>query len=411
MNPSDPRMRGFEHRADVADVLALLEERIVPLPPESIATQDAASRVVVESVTSPVDLPGFDRSAMDGYALRGEDTFGATDYAPLRFEIIGSALPGEPFDGSIGKDQAVRITTGAPIPDGADAVLMVESTAAGDDPTSMNARAAVTPGKNISRRGEDVEAGVELVAAGRRLRPQDIAVCVAAGVAGLSVHRRPRVDVVVNGNELLSPGLEPREALVVDSNGPMLAALVERDAGTPVLFPPVPDHIETLEQVVEGSSGDVMLIAGGSSVGPEDHVPQVIAKLGELVVHGIAMRPSSPAGIGFVGDRPIFLLPGNPVSCLCAYDFFAGPSIRALGGLSRDWPYRTTTLPLARKLSSAAGRVDYARVRVVDGGVEPLMVSGASILSSATRADGVVIVPRDDEGIEAGTEVTVHLYG
>jgi molybdopterin molybdotransferase len=158
------------------------------------------------------------------------------------------------------------------------------------------------------------------------------------------------------------------------------------------------------------ADADVVLFSGGTSVGQEDHVPSVLAELGELSVHGVALRPASPTGLGFLGGRPVFLLPGNPVSCLCAYDLFAGPALRRLGGRPPDLPYRACTLPLARKISSAVGRVDYVRVRIVEGHVEPLATSGASILSSTTRADGFVLVPRDSEGNAAGERVEAFLY-
>jgi molybdopterin molybdotransferase len=158
------------------------------------------------------------------------------------------------------------------------------------------------------------------------------------------------------------------------------------------------------------ADADVLLVSGGSSVGREDHAPRLLAELGQLAVHGIAMRPSSPTGMGRLGHRLVFLLPGNPVSCLCAYDFFAGRAIRALGGLSRNWPYRCSRAPLARKLVSVVGRVDYARVRAKDEAVEPLAISGASVLSSTTRADGFVLVPSDSEGYPAGAQVDVYWY-
>jgi molybdopterin molybdotransferase len=153
-----------------------------------------------------------------------------------------------------------------------------------------------------------------------------------------------------------------------------------------------------------------VLVSGGSSVGQEDHAPRLVAELGELAVHGVALRPASPVGLGFIQGRPVFLLPGNPVSCLCGYDFFAGPALRRLGGRSMDWPYRTRTLPLARKIVSAVGRVDYVRVAIREGRVEPVATSGAAILSSTTRADGFVVVARDSEGFAAGADVEVLLY-
>jgi molybdopterin molybdotransferase len=170
------------------------------------------------------------------------------------------------------------------------------------------------------------------------------------------------------------------------------------------------DDPNTIREALLAPGADMILLSGGSSVGSEDYAPQLLAELGELAVHGVAMRPSSPAGIGRIGDTLVFLLPGNPVSCLCAYDFFAGRAIRLLGGRLPDWPHRTRRCAVARKIVSAIGRVDYCRVRLVDDRVEPIALSGASILSSTTRADGFVIVPAESEGYGPETEVTVFLY-
>jgi molybdopterin molybdotransferase len=242
------------------------------------------------------------------------------------------------------------------------------------------------------------------------LRPQDLGVLSSAGVSDVRVIRKPRVRLVVTGNELLPTGSRPHGSRIVDANGPMLAALVERDGGV-VDFPGlVPDEHDAILDALHATA-DVVIVSGGSSVGIEDLAPTLVAQNGTLAVHGIAMRPSSPTGIGLVGDRLVFLLPGNPVSCLCAYDFFAGRAIRALGGRTKTWPYRSIRAPLTRKLSSQIGRLDYARVRVIDGAVEPLAISGASVLSSTTRADGFVIVPADSEGFAPRAEVDVWLYG
>jgi molybdopterin molybdotransferase len=401
-------MRGFKRRAEVADVLRLLEERVKPLEPRRVPSFNAHGRVLAERVTSPVAVPGFDRAAMDGFAVRGEDTFGASELAPLALRLAGMSVPGSPALGSVGRGEAMPIMTGAPMPPGADAVLMAEDAQGAGD--SVRATAAVPPGKNVSKRGEDIREGEVIFEPGRTLRPQDLGMLAACGIAHVRVRAWPSVTVFATGAELLAPGASPRGCCIVDSNTPMLASLVERDGGS-VAEHGIRHDENQLRQSLQASTSDVILVSGGSSVGREDFVPSIVRELGELPVHGVAMRPSSPTGVGFIGGRPVFLLPGNPVSCLCAYDFFAGPTIRALGGRSRDWPYRRVDLPLARKITSEAGRVDYARVRVVDGKVEPLMVSGAGILSSTTRADGFVIVPRDAEGIPEDATVTVYLYG
>ena len=403
----DVRMRGFARRQSVERAIAWLDAQLQPLDPEPVPLRMAARRVLAESITSNVDVPGFDRATMDGYALAAESTEGATSYNRLPLTVIGDSLPGHPFSHHVGAGQAVRIMTGAPMPQGCDAVLpaeWVDSTEA-----TVVAVAAVSPGKHVGRRGEDVTRGTALLPVGRRLRPQDLGVLSSIGVEQVHVYRRPRVRLVITGNELLPAGSRPHGHCIVDANGPMLAALVERDGGL-VDFPSlVPDeHDAILDSLY--TDADVVIVSGGSSVGLEDLAPTLLASHGELAVHGIAMRPSSPTGFGRLEHRLVFLLPGNPVSCLCAYDFFAGRAIRALGGLSKAWPYHSIIAKLARKISSPIGRLDYARVRLVDGDVEPIAVGGASILSSTTRADGFVIVPADTEGFAQGSEVEVWLY-
>jgi molybdopterin molybdotransferase len=231
----------------------------------------------------------------------------------------------------------------------------------------------------------------------------------AIGIGEVRVVRKPRVRLVVTGNELLPAGSSPHGHSIVDANGPMLSALAERD-GAVVDFPSlVPDERDAIVRALHADA-DVIIVSGGSSVGIEDLAPSLLAADGELMVHGIAMRPSSPTGFGRLDHRLVFLLPGNPVSCLCGYDFFAGRAIRALGGRTKSWPYRSVVAPLARKISSPIGRLDYARVQLVHDLVEPLSIGGASVLSSTTRADGFVIVPDDSEGFGAGAEVEVWLY-
>jgi molybdopterin molybdotransferase len=299
--------------------------------------------------------------------------------------------------------------TGAPMPPGADAVLPAELAEVDPGSGRVWAVAEVSPAKNVGVRGEDVACGVTVLAAGRVLRPQDVGVLSSIGCDRVPVVRRPRIRLVVTGNELLPAGSRPQPFRVTDANGPMLAALAARDGGV-VTFPGLtPDDAGSILEALQAEA-DVIVVSGGSSVGVEDLAPSLLAAHGELAVHGIAMRPSSPTGLGRLDHRLVFLLPGNPVSALCAYDFFAGRAIRALGGRSRDWPYRLVTGTLVRKISSAIGRLDYARVRIEDGRVTPLSVSGASVLSSTTRADGFVVVPDDSEGFAAGADVNVWLY-
>lgn len=408
-------MRGFRDRDDAQTVLQLLRARIQPLAAETIVPWSAAGRVLASAIHADIDVPPFTRAAMDGYALRGRETFGAGPFNPLELAVVGAALPGKPYAGVVAEGQAVRIMTGAPVPEGADAVLPAE--AAEEVADRLRVVDAVPPGRHIGRRGEDIPRGAVVLSAGRVLRPQDLGVLASLGVERIAVIRQPVVAVLITGDELLPRGAKPEGFRIVDSNSVMLEALIRRDGGIPNLAPILPDQYDVIRSAVVATSADMVLISGGSSVGQEDHAPRVLHEVGELCVHGVAMRPASPTGLGFHAGRPVFLLPGNPVSCLSAYDLFAGPALRCLGGRSvsfaapgADLPYRRRLLPLSKKIASAVGRLDYVRVRVVDDQVEPLAISGASQLSSTTRADGFVLVPPDSEGQPAGDMVEVHLY-
>jgi molybdopterin molybdotransferase len=413
----DVRMHGFSRRHTVDQALQWVDAHLRTLDAEDVPLRAAAGRVLSTTVVSDIDVPEFDRATMDGYAVVAEATEGATPYNRIALKVIGDALPASPFGGTVTRGEAVRIMTGAPMPSGSDAVLPAESVEATG---GIFAISEVSPQKNVGHRGEDIVRGTTLLEGGRVLRPQDVGVMSSIGLATARVVRRPRVRLVITGNELLPTGSTPHDYHITDANGPMLAALTERDGGV-VDFPGlIRDDSGSILAALgvfpvqspepNAQSPDVIIVSGGSSVGIEDLAPMLVAKHGELAIHGIAMRPSSPTGMGTLGSRLVFLLPGNPVSALCAYDFFAGRAIRALGGRSKDWPYRQARGTLTRKISSPIGRLDYARVRLTAGQVEPLSVAGASVLSSTTRADGFVIVEQDSEGYPAGSEVDVWLY-
>lgn len=405
--PTDVRMRGFAKRVPVDVALAWVDEHTELVASETCDTVTAAGRVLAEEVVSAVNVPAFPRAMMDGFALQAGDTSGASAYNKLTLAIVGESLPAQPWTGTLKTGQAVRIMTGAPVPAGADAVLPVERTETTHNEVCV--LDTVPPGKHIGRPGEDIAAGSIVLPVGRRLRPQDLGVLCSIGCGQVTVRRQVRVRIIVTGNELLPPGAKPAGYKIVDSNSPMLRALVARDGGIVTNSRIVPDDPEAILAAMRDDA-DVVLISGGSSVGKEDHAPRMLADHGELSIHGIAMRPSSPSGMGTLAGRAVFLLPGNPVSCLCAYDFFAGRAIRLAAGLAADWPYEKLRLPLARKLVSVVGRLDYARVDIVDDQVEPLAISGAAVLSTTTRAAGFVVIPADSEGHPPGHPVDVFMY-
>jgi molybdopterin molybdotransferase len=408
--PHDPRMKGFRARTGVVEVEALIDARIGPLDAEFVPLIRGAGRVLVDGVRVVDPFPPFPRAAMDGYAVKGAETFGSDPLTPATFRVIGDSRPGVGFAGRVGVGEAVRIMTGAPLPSGSDCVVKVESTVFEADRVQVSEPTA--PGRHVGRIGEDLPTGQEIFAAGRRLRPQDLGVLSAMGRETIRVVQRPGVTIVVTGGELLPPGTPPTGFQIPDMNSVMLSALVERDGGVVRILGPVGDDRATIRaSLIEASeSTDCLLVSGGSSTGLEDHAPSLVGELGTLAVHGVALRPAGPTGLGWIGRTPVLLLPGNPVSCLCAYDFFGGRIIRLLGGRAPRWPYRPVERPLAVELVSILGRMDYTRVRLTGGGVEPIATGGASILSSTSRADGFVVVPADSEGFPAGEVVTVWQY-
>ena len=408
MSKHDVRMRGFLRRTPVPVLLSRIEQHCPPLPAEVTLVTEAWGRVLAETLTAPVDVPHFNRAAMDGFAVRGEETFGASAYNPIPLQVVGQSLPGKPFAGEVSAGTAVRIMTGAPLPQGADAVLMAELAEAVGD--SIQVAEAVPPEKHVGKIGEDVRSGALLFRKGRCLRPQDVGMLTSVGIPEVAVIRKPTVELLITGSELLVPGTQPSGVQIVDSDSVMLRSLVKRDSGNLLGIQHLPDDREPLRKALLESTAEVVIVTGGTSVGLEDHAPTLLSELGELLVHGIPMRPAAPMGFGLLGERKVFLLPGNPVSCFCAYDCFVARALRLLGGRNPDWPYATQTVRLKTKISSQIGRIEYVRLRLDDDGAEVLASGGASILSSTTQADAFFLTEEESEGIAAGETISVWRY-
>jgi len=404
----DVRMRGFATRHDLSEALTLLRSRITPLSHEIIPLAEALDRVLSEDIIASVDVPHFDRSAVDGYGVRARDTFGASDYNPIPLTLRGEVFPGHALDLSLDEHEAVRIMTGAPLPRGADAVVMAEY--AEEEEGIAHVLQPIAPFKNVGRIGEDIRTGDTVLRRGRKLRPQDLGLLASIQVAHVPVYRRPTVALIITGNELVEVDQPLAGCHIVDSNSYTLSGLARRLGAIPLRKGILPDDYNLIKEAIQKATEDVVIVTGGTSVGAEDFAPLIIQALGELLVHGVAMRPSSPAGFGFIQGRPIFLIPGNPVSALVTFDTFVGPTLQLMQGLEPAYPYAQVRGQLTRKISSAIGRVDFVRVRLTGEGVEPLRVTGASILSSTTRADGFVIVDKNSEGLNEGEEVEVYVY-
>jgi molybdopterin molybdotransferase len=404
-------MRGFTERTDLESALEMLRSCVEPVDEESVHLEQALGRTLARDIISAEDVPSFDKSAMDGYALRGAETFGASPTDPLSFRVIGEVLPGDLGDLEVGPGEAVRIMTGGAFPKGADAVLMAEHTT--DRGDSVLVHGSVVPGRNVARAGEDILKGDKVLERGRVLRPQDLGVLASIRIVELEVTRRPVVGVISTGNELVEPESTEagRRGRVVNSCRYMLEGLVIQTGGVPHRMGTLRDDREALRAALNGFDGDILLTTGATAAGKEDYLPSLLAELGELLVHGVNIRPASPLGFGRLGKALVVLLPGNPVAAMVGFDVFVRPALQLqLGQREQRWNRRVRGR-LRRKLASARNRTDFVRVQLVgEEEVEPLRSGGAGVLTSVTRADGFVIVPRDDEGLEAGTEVEVYLF-
>jgi molybdopterin molybdotransferase len=330
-------------------------------------------------------------------------------YNPLPFRLQGESLPARPFAKAVLPASAVQIMAGAPIPEVADTVLPAEYATSHEG--LIEVTTPIAPGGNIGRCGMDIRQGTRLFQSGRRLRPQDVGLLAAMGFTEVRVIHQPRVRMIITGDELVKPGGPRDRYYFFEANSKLLRALIERDGGEVETQCNVADDPEAIRQALLAPDVDIVLVSGGSGIGSNDHAPTMLANEGELVIHGIALSPASSTGMGSLDKALVFLLPGSPTACLCAYDFFAGRALRLAGGRSADWPYAARQAVVARKIVSTVGRVDYCRIRIHNDKVEPITSGGALLLSSTTHADGFVIVPADSEGYPADAVVTVYLYG
>jgi molybdopterin molybdotransferase len=380
---------------------------------ETVALAEAHACVPAEAVKAPHDLPGFARSTVDGYAVRAADTYGASEGLPSYLDVTGAVAMGRAPEVTVAPGRAVAMPTGGVIPDGADAVVMVEHTAETMDGTIEVVR-PVAPGEGLIRADEDARAGAPLLPAGRPLRAQDLGLLAAAGVTAVRVHARPRVAIVSTGDEVVPPETDALErGQVRDASALALAALVRGAGGDPDLRGIVPDDRDALAAVLRDAvaSSDVVVVSAGSSVGARDETAAVVAGLGEpgIWTHGIALRPGKPTLLADCAGVPVIGLPGNPRSALVVFRLVGLPIVRLVAGITDAPPEPSVRARLQRDVPSAAGRLDVVQVAVRDGVARPLFGASA-LLSILTAADGYIVVPDDATGLPAGSEVDVTLY-
>jgi len=380
---------------------------------EEVALEVAHGRVPAEPVLASHDLPGFARSTVDGFAVRAADTYGASEGLPSYLDVAGAVAMGRAPEVSVAPGVAVAIPTGAVLPPGADAVVMVEHTQEAMAGTIEVVRPAA-PGEGMVRADEDAPAGAALVPAGRPLRAQDLGLLAAAGVTRVRAHARPRVGIVSTGDEVVPPATASLEAgQVRDASAVALAALVRDAGGEPDPRGIVPDDRDALQEALRAAVAacDVVVVSAGSSVGARDETAAAVATLGEpgIWTHGIALRPGKPTLLADAGGVPVIGLPGNPRSALVVFRLVGMPIVRLVGGMTEPPAEPSVRARLERDIPSAAGRLDVVQVAVRDGVATPLFGASA-LLSVLTAAEGYVVVSDDATGLPAGTEVDVTLY-
>jgi molybdenum cofactor synthesis domain-containing protein len=402
-------MRPFTSTISIDEARKRLEDGVRPIERiERVPILEAESRVAAADVSSTIDVPPFARSAMDGYAVRSADTPDATRTTPARLKIADRIYTGQVSRTHVDGGSCAEIATGAPLPEGADAVVMVEETSrAGDD--SVDIFAAATAGQNIGRRGADMKVGDVVVRRGDHLNPSRIGALAAIGCRDVQVYARPRVAVLSTGNEVIEPGAPLAGGQIYDVNRFTLAAVVGAHGGLAEPHPPVPDTLEALIRAIDACAGaDVMLFSGGSSVGDRDLIVDLIAARGEMIFHGIAVKPGKPTAFAVVDDRPFFGMPGNPTSCLSNAYILLVPFLRATARLPLYAP-RTVGAPLGTRIVSPAGRHQFYTVRLRDGIAYPAF-KGSGDITSLSQADGYIEIPSNQSTVEQGSDVIVTLF-
>jgi len=369
----------------------------------------ALNRVLAMNLTAKDDLPRFDKSAVDGYALRAADTTGATQFKPASFRLTEAE--------EVGANQARQIWTGNPVPKGADAVVMLENTKKRDG--ELEVWVQLARGGNVSKKGEDVQKGETILKAGTRLKPYHIALLAAMGNTDVKVAEKPRIGVLATGNELAEAGTQPAANQIFDSNRIMLSAMCRELGAEPVdLGLAKDDMAEIAAKITSGlRSCDSVITSGGTSVGGPDLVPDAVNNSGKpgVIVHGMALRPAMPTAIAAVDGKAVMILSGNPVAAIIGFEVFARPLICLMLGMENAEPRPTVSAVMTRKVATALGRKTFVRVKVTQKNgefrAEPVSARGSGAISTMTRGNGFVVVPENREGVKEGEVVAVRLFG
>ena len=402
-------MRPIRDTIPVEEAKALLLEAAAPVERiERIALAQASGRVLATSVLSAIDVPPFDRAAMDGYAVIAADTFGAGRYEPRVLRCVEKLYTGALATRTVAAGECIEIATGAPLPGGADAVVMVEETERAND-TDVRVFTPVYPRQHVGRRGADMTAGQTVLPAGAALNPTRIGALAAIGLAEVDVYVKPLVAIVSTGNEIVLPGEPLQPGQVYDINRFTLSAVVNAHGGISRVGAVAADTLADLRRAIETSAdADILIFSGGSSVGERDLIMDALQEAGEVIFHGIAVKPGKPTILGTVAGKPVLGMPGNPTSCLSNAYLLLAPMLRRMARLPPYLPH-VVRVPLARRIVSTTGRHQFYTVRVVDGSAEPAF-KGSGEITSMAHADGYIEIPAQTDIVEAGEIVEVRLF-
>ena len=402
------RMRPITKTIPIDEAKRIIDATIRPTDRiERIPLIEANGRALASEIVSTVDVPPFARAAMDGFAVRAEDTAGSSRSAPRVLHRIERVFTGQVAERRIGAGECIEIATGAPLPDGADAVVMVEETESNED--VVRVLAPVSPRQNVGRKGSDIEAGQRVLPRGDALTPSRVGSIAALGIPTIEVYARPRVAILSTGNEIVEPGQPLAPGHIHDINKYTLASIVSMHGGVAMPSRTVSDTIDDLARAVDESlNEDILVFSGGSSVGERDLILDIIAAKGEVLFHGISVKPGKPTAFGVIGGKPVFGMPGYPTSCLTNAYILLAPALRRIARLPAIEP-RTLTLPLGQRIVSAAGRHQFYTVRIADGVAMPAFKASGDI-TSMSRADGYIEIPEHTDIVDKDTVVTITLF-
>jgi molybdenum cofactor synthesis domain-containing protein len=375
---------------------------------ERVPPADANGRVLARDIVAAADVPPFARAAMDGYGVRAEDTFGASRGEPKTLTCVEKVFTGQVAVRHVGPGSCIEIATGAPMPSGADAVVQVEETDA-DSSGNVHIFTPVFPGQNIGRQGADIQRGQTVLHAGDVLNASRVGAIAALGLTDIEAYARPRVAILSTGNEIVDPGQPLAPGQIYDINRFTVAAVVAEHGGIPVAYRTAVDTLEDVSRAVdECLEQDLLVFSGGSSVGERDLILDVIGAKGDVLFHGIAVKPGKPTAFGIVRGKPVLGLPGYPTSCLSNAYILLVPALRRMARLPAH-AIRSLTLPLSQRIVSTAGRHQIYTVRIADGTAVPAFKASGDI-TSMSRADGYIEIPANTNIVEKGELVDVKLF-